>query len=124
MNSQFLNICGPLSIQDYNKATGVLSLDNYVGGMVVQPINLLLEGIHQCAVRLGRIVIEGANTVKSRVLPVSIKSFEQFEKISLGDYHFQCSAILFGNSARIKVTVLNQDQQLRLAEAEIIVALL
>jgi hypothetical protein len=139
MNSQFLEICGPLQQGTFdqgtvnqgtvnqgtaNQATGTLSLAQYKGPLDIAPLSLLLEGIHQCAVRLGRLVIPGIEPKKSLVLPASIKSFVQKQDIHCQDYQFNCKGEVFGQSARIAVTILDSQTDVIAAEAELTVSLI
>jgi hypothetical protein len=124
MNSQFLEICGPLQLESDNQASGTLSLSQYIGPLDIAPLSLLLEGIHQCAVRLGRLVIPGIEPKKSLVLPASIKSFEQNQDIHCQDYQFSCKGEVFGQSARIAVTILDSQSDVIAAEAELTVSLI
>ncbi len=123
MKNRFLEICGPLELSGDGTASGVLCLGMYRGRMQVAPGILLLEGIHQCAVRLGRTVIPGGRVKGARVLPVAVKSFVQRESVLADDYMFHCRATPFGNSARISVHVFRHGRK-SLADAEIHVALL
>ncbi|ATC96436.1 hypothetical protein [Pseudoalteromonas tunicata] len=124
MNSQFLDICGPLAFNEAGQATGSLRLDKYQGNMQLTADALLLEGIHQSAVRLGRTVIPNAKQAQARVLPVCIKSFQAFANIELAHYDVHCCAEPFGHSARVKINVFDQRDNTPLANAEITVALL
>ncbi|MBQ4849994.1 hypothetical protein [Pseudoalteromonas sp. MMG012] len=121
MNSRFLDIC-QLEHVENGKGTGVLALQNYQGLMGVRPLFLALEGIHQAAVRIGKKVIAGASARDIRVLPVNINQFSQADELELKAYQFTCEAEPFGPSARVTVTVLDEQTGDSVAQAQITVA--
>lgn len=121
MNSRFLDIC-QLGNVEQGTGSGDLLLSNYCGTMTVKPLFLMLEGIHQVAVRAGKKVIEGASGRDVRVLPVNINQLEQLNQVELKDYSFTCEATPFGPSARVSVQVMDQNSDTQVAHAQITVA--
>ena len=102
MSSNFLAICGPLQLQSAQQASGRLDLAAYQGELKIDAGSLLLEGIHQAAVRLGRTVIQGGTAANARVLPVAVQSFTQLQQLTSQQFEVICQAEAFGHAARVK----------------------
>ncbi|MBN8446528.1 MAG: hypothetical protein J0M22_13765 [Gammaproteobacteria bacterium] len=122
MSSNFLAICGPLQLQSAQQASGRLDLAAYQGELKIDAGSLLLEGIHQAAVRLGRTVIQGGTAANARVLPVAVQSFTQLQQLTSQQFEVICQAEAFGHAARVKVSVSHAGAAV--AAAELTVALI
>ena len=100
----FLSICGPIRYEN-GIATGTLDFTRYADWRVSNPAFLLVEGVNQFCVRVGRNTLRGEDGTAPRVLPVAIKRLEVASATMSTCYQIAGSGMAFGNTTRVSVTV-------------------
>lgn len=100
----FLSICGPIRYEN-GTATGTLDFTRYKDWSVSNPAFLLVEGVNQFCVRVGRNALRGEDGSTPRVLPVAIKRLEVASTTMSTSYRITGSGMAFGNTTRVSVTV-------------------
>ncbi len=103
----FLSICGPLRYDAGTAtATATLDLSRYADYQIGNPAFLLMEGINQFCVRVGRRAMADGIETPPRVLPVAIKKLEVTPMAVSTAYRIEGAGIVFGNTTRVTVSVI------------------
>ena len=103
----FLSICGPLRYDARTaSATATLDLSRYADWRIGNPAFLLMEGINQFCVRVGRHTMRTGTEVPPRILPVAIKRLEVTPMSVSTAYRIEGTGLVFGNTTRVAVTVI------------------
>lgn len=121
MSTQFLQICGPIQRTDHEQGWAELDLNQYQGEVEIPAVALLLEGVHQAAVRVGRLLIPQGTAAQARVLPVTVQKFTPLRHEIPRYCRVFVHAVPFGHAARVRLDIQDVDQQ-PVAVAELTVA--
>lgn len=100
----FLSICGPIHYEN-GTATSTLDFTRYADWYVSNAAFLLVEGVNQFCVRVGRDAMRDKDGTTPRVLPASIKRLEVASMTMSTSYRITGTGIAFGNTTRVSVTV-------------------
>lgn len=127
MATGFLQMCGPVETADLAggivAGTAELDLFRFRLRGEVRSAFLLIEGINQFAVRLGRRVLKAPDDLSHGVLPVSLRSFRQELPIEESTLTAVGEASVFGASAFVSVSVHAGGRGgARIAVAQVVVA--
>lgn len=109
MGTGFLNICGAVTTSTGRETVGSAGIDisRYADKQPASSSFLLLEGMNQFAVRLGRRALGIPPEARRRVLPVSIRSCELLIPWEENTCRITGEATQFGRAAMVSMRALS-----------------